>query len=143
MPRLSASATLAMLFLLGLVAACGSAGPAATPAPTDCGLGLSADEQAFARRFRSVDFATGRVEDGERVFRVDQGPQLDADPLAPVQVRVCVQKRERVSSIVWDGTVLWAPGGNRTQLSAVERGSYVIRLGVDGVLVKNLTFTVR
>jgi hypothetical protein len=60
-----------------------------------------------------------------------------------VETRLCVAVRDGGGSIVGDRTASLTAGTGQVDLGTFSARSYVVRVGVGGVLVKNLPFTVR
>jgi hypothetical protein len=78
------------------------------------------------------------AEHGE-AFAADEPLAIQVDSLGAGSLRACVQA---ASEIPIDQTYELAAGGQTLQLGALgEPGMYVVRVIVDGVLVKNLPFT--
>ena len=131
--------------VLGAVAlACGPIAP-----PESCEVGGTADEDLFAELFAEmslVDTATGAPgetgDEGTLTFAAGTGLAVRADTLAGVSVRACVQGRTAGADIAADVTETLTEGRDEVSLGSFSRGSYVVRVIVDGVLVKNLAFEV-
>lgn len=126
--------------------ACGSFAP-----PESCGedIGGTADEALFAEHFTQMDLvvestgASGEPDDemGE-VFTSGDGLVIRAESLGEVSVRACVQPRSGGGQIPFDETETLAEGEDTFSLGSFDEGSYVIRVIVDGTLVRNLVFGV-
>ncbi|MBI4338299.1 MAG: hypothetical protein HY683_10790 [Chloroflexi bacterium] len=132
-----------VLVALALVAAaCG--GP--TQQATECSAGGSADDVAFAQHFSKMDFGSGSGATGEggREFTPTEAVVLVTVAKSEVATRFCAQERGRLGTVVHDQVHTLPAGETRTDLGAFQKkADYVVRVSVDGVLVKNLTFTVR
>ena len=130
---------------ISLVAGCGS-GP---PASGACGLGGSADEAAFTAAFRSMELldasgTTGTPDpDAGVVFPTGTRLSVRADAVATTTARMCVANRDQAGTIRGDVTGDFAVGSSTVALGAFDAGSYVVRVGVGGVLVRNLPFAIR
>ena len=130
---------------LALIAsACGSFGP-----PESCGVGGTADEAKFSQYFAQmelVDATTGQPgpvdpESGPQ-FAATAKLEIRAKSKAPVALRACVQSRRGGGKIPFDQTQSLPLGPGSLSLGSFAPGSYVVRVVVDGVLVRNLTFMV-
>lgn len=139
--RLGAAAVL--LFAVGLVAlACG--GPSAQA--KECTAGGSAEEAAFAQYFTSMSFAGGKPSTGEggQEFSPAEPVTVQTEAKAETPARFCVQARGRTGDVAYDQEHRLAAGASTTDLGAFQKkGDYVIRVAVNDVLVRNMTFTVR
>ena len=133
------------LFLLaGLIAAC-SFGP-----PKNCGddIGGTADTTKFDQYFSRM--ALVNAASGESGPEGDSGMQyassdllaIRADNLADVDVRLCVQNFS-TGSIASDNTRSFKTGSDSFELGSFEKGTYVMRVIVDGSLVKNFPFEIK
>ena len=130
-----------------LAAACGSFGP-----PPECaeGLGGTADEALFAQYFTSMELVSaasgqpgGPAENGT-AFPAGEPLAVNVSAVAEVSVRFCVQGFYDGGVIADDLTADMVPGDNQVHLDAFDTAaSYVVRVIVDGVLVKNLPFTLQ
>jgi hypothetical protein len=127
--------------------ACGSFAP---PASCGEGIGGTADEALFGRYFSDMNLvleATGEApppgSDSSAVVGPGDSLTIRMQVLQAVDVRACVQERAGGGGIPADKTASVAPGEAFLSLGEFERGSYVVRVIVDGTLVKNLTFEVK
>ncbi|MBI4282276.1 MAG: hypothetical protein HY672_02145 [Chloroflexi bacterium] len=133
----------ALVAALALAAACGSLQP-----PEECAVpGGSADQTAFAEHFSQMAVvmegqdASSSVE--EPVFGSDDTVEVVATSIADTSTNLCLQERKGGGQIRYDETPILYVGENRVSLGSFGKGDYVVRVIVDDVLVKNLTFTVR
>ncbi len=129
---------------LGLAAlACGSFAP-----PESC-TNADFDEEAFARYFNDMQIvyaATG--EPGETAEGDDRGPGFSTDDqlavlvdsLGEIDVTICIEQRKGGGQIVYNQTHTVQEGETTLPLMAFDSDPYVIRVIVNDVLVKNLTF---
>jgi hypothetical protein len=134
------------LALLVVAAAC-----APLSAPPECaeGLGGTANETLFAQYFTSMELvsATSGRQPGDpaengAAFPVAELLAINASVLSEVSVRFCVQGFFTGGVIADDLTTDLVPGDNQVHLDAFDTAAdYVVRVIVDGVLVKNLPFT--
>jgi hypothetical protein len=135
-------AFLAAAFALPMLG-CGSFAP-----PKSCGEGIggTADEALFAQHFSSMELireATGipPVEmGGEKVVSPDDPLAIKVQALSSTEVRVCVQERVGGGGIPLDKTFAVEQGESVLSLGGFSAGSYVVRVIVDGTLVRNLPF---
>ncbi len=141
------SKILALMLVVGLgLAACGSFGP-----PPECteGLGGTADEAMFAQYFTSMELVDqttgqpGQPHDPGVSFAASAPLTIRISSVADVTVRACVQFFDR-NEIAFDQASTLPIGQNEIVLGAFPgAGNYVVRVIVDGVLVKNLPFTLQ
>ena len=144
----SKHAGMLLCILLGAATlACGSIAP---PASCGEGIGGTADEARFAEHFATmqlVNAATGQPgpEDPEGGAQFASGDELtvQAESLGEVEVRLCVQRRTGGGAIPFDQTQTAPEGSASLALGTFEPGGYVIRVIVDGTLVKNFPFVVK
>ena len=125
-----------------LLAACGNFGP-----PPACieGLGGTADTAAFDAHFASMQLVSadsgepgGPAEHGT-AFAAGETLAINVDSLDAVSLRVCLQAAREIPI---DQTYELSAGEQTLVLGALdETGMYVVRVIVDGVLVRNLPFT--
>jgi hypothetical protein len=127
--------------------ACGSFAP-----PQSCGEGIggTADQAVFNKYFSDMFLvveATGEVppagEDSSAAIPPDDSLAVKMQVLNATQVRACVQERTGGGGIPADKTASVEPGEALLPLGKFSAGNYVVRVIVDGNLVKNLTFEVR
>lgn len=134
---------LALSALAMAALACGSFAP-----PESC-PSTSFDTEAFATYFtdmRLVNAATGLP--GEVDAANDQGQRystedelaLVVDSLGEVEVTICITERKGGGQIVYNQTHTLPQGQSTLPLMAFDSDPYVIRVIVNEVLVKNLTF---
>lgn len=125
-------------------AACGSIAP-----PEACASTGSADEARFGQLFSSMDLvvdATGETgtEDpqGGVSLPSDTPLAIRFEGLGDAEVRVCVEQRRGGGEIVFDQTFLAGAGAGSFSLGSFPPDTYVVRVLVDGALVRNLPFVV-
>ena len=125
-----------------LLAACGGFGP-----PPECieGLGGVADTAAFDANFASLPLVSaargqpGRPAEHGVAFAAGEALAIRVDSLGAVSLRACVQEAR---SIPIDQTYELSTGEQSLKIGTLpEPGMYVVRVIVDGVLVRNLPFT--
>jgi hypothetical protein len=124
------------------VASCGSFAP-----PESCIDTGTADEGAFTAQFNSmqiVNAATGEPgephPDSGFMFSTEDQLAVVVDSLGEAEVRFCVTQRRGGGQIVYDETHTVQEGENTITLTTFDSDPYVIRVIVDNVLVRNLTF---
>lgn len=133
----------ALVAALALAAACGSLKP-----PEDCAVpGGVADEAVFAQHFSQMAVviegqdASPPVE--EPAFDPNDTLEVVATSVVDTATNLCLQERKGGGQIRYDETPILYAGENRASLGSFGKGDYVLRVIVDDVLVRNLTFTVR
>jgi hypothetical protein len=129
--------------MLGLTA-CGSFSP-----PESCGVGGTADEAKFAQHFRWMEIvneATGSpgepAQEGGSQFTSSNRLTITTDSTNEVSLRACIAERKGGGEITFDKTHDLAAGSGSIPLGSFEPGSYVVRVIVDGILVRNLPFSI-
>lgn len=147
MPKIGSLKIATLLILALLASACGgSFGP-----PPECteGLGGTADEAKFAQYFSSVELVSqntgqpGELHDPGASFPVSEPLVIKISSVGDVTVRACVQFFNG-NQIAFDQSFTFTPGENEITLGAFpDAGNYVVRMIVDGVLVKNFPFTLQ
>jgi hypothetical protein len=129
-----------VLFGLG-TGACGAITP-----PESC-TNTGFDEAAFSEYFTDmhlINASTGESgerdpEQGER-YATDDQIAVRIESLDEVEVRFCIEQRKGGGHIVYDQVHTVSQGENTVTLTTFDRDPYVIRVIVNEVLVKNLTF---
>lgn len=138
-----------LTFILPLLAltlsalACGSFAP-----PENCGdeIGGTADEALFGQYFESMELVSGETwqpgSQGENGIEFAEAESLLImfDAKTDVEVRACIQNTQGGGNLAFDQTTAFSAGENEFPVGAFEPGGYVIRVIVDGVLVKNFPF---
>ena len=147
MKPFSRTLLVALAALALLAAACGQIGP-----PPECaeGLGGTADQTLFAQYFTSMELVSaasgqpGAPAENGASFPVSEPLAINASVLTEVSARFCVQGFYASGVIADDLTADLVPGENQVHLDAFDTAAdYVVRVIVDGVLVKNLPFTLQ
>jgi hypothetical protein len=64
------------------------------------------------------------------------------DSIHEVSLRACIEERRGGGEIALDKTQDILSGSGSISLGSLEAGSYVLRVIVDGVLVRNLPFSI-
>jgi len=135
-----------LIFALVLsILACGTFSP-----PESCGedFGGTADEALFGRYFESLELVSGNTwqqgVDGESGMQFPVGEPLLImfDAKSAVQIRACIQHTVGGGKLAFDQTSSFQTGENEFQIGTFEPGPYVVRVIVDGTLVKNLSFSI-
>jgi hypothetical protein len=135
---------LLLLVVCAALTACGAARP-----PESCGVGGTANETLFAEHFGAMELVnknTGMpgAADPEAGAAFVYGDMLAirANALGDVSVRTCVEGRAN-GKIALDQTVTAEQGERLLPLASFPKGDYVVRVIVNGALIKNLPFAVR
>lgn len=133
----------ALALLLALALSCQSVRP-----PEECAVkGGVADQAAFARHFTEMSLASDKqiapFGDHAMALTSDGVLEVVATGLANTATNLCTQERKGGGKVVYNQTLTLPQGESRTRLGSFAPGEYVIRVIVDGVLVRNLTFGVR
>ena len=135
---------LLVISALGLAAlACGSFAP-----PESC-ANAGFDEEAFDTFFNSIQIVyAGTGEPGELAEGDDRGLRFSTDDQLAVlvdskgetEVTICVEQRKGGGQIVYNQTLTVQGGESTVPLTAFDSDPYVIRVIVNEMLVKSLTF---
>ncbi len=132
------------IFTTLVLTACGSFSP-----PESCGAGGTADEMKYAQHFtwmEIVNETTGSPgepdPEGGTQFASTIQLGITMDSIDEVSIRVCVEERRGGGEIALDKTQDLPSGSGNISLGSFEPGSYVVRVIVDGVLVRNLPFSI-
>jgi hypothetical protein len=139
--------SLGTILMLGLfLSACslGSFGP-----PASCGDNISgtADTVKFDQYFTKmalVDQSGVSGPEGENgmEFASTDTLNLRADSNSDVAVRACIQNFNG-RPIAFDQTQTFTKGSDGFSLGSFQSGSYVVRVIIDGTLVKNFPFFIK
>ena len=128
------------------VLACGSFSP-----PETCGdeIGGTADEVLFGQYFESMELVSATTyqpgtqwENGVE-FTAGEPLLIMFDAKIDVEVRACIQNTVGGGQIAFDQASSFTSGENEFSVGVFEPSNYVIRVIVDGVLVKNFPFEVK
>jgi len=148
MKRASLSLSVGGLAMVVLVAA--ACAPLSAPPECADGLGGTADQNLFAQYFTAMELVSatsgqpGTPAENGASFPVTELLAVNVSAVAEVPVRFCVQGFYAGGVIADDLTADMVPGENRVHLDAFDTAAdYVVRVIVDGVLVKNLPFTLQ
>lgn len=132
------------ILLMLMLTACGSFSP-----PDSCGAGGVADETKFTQHFtwmEIVNEATGSPgepdQEGGPQFAFSDRLAIHTDNIHEVSLRACVEERKGGGEITLDKTQNLSSGSGSISLGSFEPGSYVVRVIVDGILVRNIPFSV-
>ena len=112
----------------------------------ECTGGGTADEAVFAQHFSQMGFDSGLPATGEggQEFAPSESVVLAVGAKGEVAIRFCAQKRSRTGDVAYDQEHSLPAGESRVNLGTFqEKGDYVVRASVGGLLVKNLAFTIR
>ncbi len=135
-----------VLFVSATFLAACSFGP-----PPSCGddIGGTADSGKFDQTFTAMSLvseATGEAgPEGESGAQFASGESLaiQIESKTDVEVRACVQPLSGTKEIPLDQTQTFSQGTSSFGIGSFDPGTYVIRVIVDGTLVKNFPFAVR
>jgi len=143
--RIGRLSAVAMAAIAGLtLVACAGAAPSAA-----CSLGGSAEQAAFERSFSSMVLADAAgkpgVDDPEAVvvFGASDRIVVRLEATTATEARFCVAVRDGSGTVGADQTVRLGVGAGQVDLGTFPARSYVVRVGVGGVLVRNLPFAIR
>jgi len=136
---------LPVLVLTLSIIACGTFSP-----PESCGdeIGGTADEVLFGQYFESMELVSANTyqpgTQGENGVEFAAGEPLLImfDAKTDVEVRACIQNTVGGGEIAFDQTTSFLGGENEFQVGTFESSNYVIRVIVEGVLVKNFQFVI-
>jgi hypothetical protein len=81
--------------------------------------------------------------DGAPRFGEDKAINLWLRVKSDVRVRICVEETRGGGEIAYDETRPLQSGQSAIALGTLDRGPYVIRLSIDGTLVRNIPFSIR
>ena len=137
--------SVSFLVVVGFVlAACGSFRP-----PEECPVTGSAHPDAFDQSFsRMVLVKQGQPipdtgGDSDLTFASDDRLELVVVSKGKTETLVCVSGRKGGMKIPYNKTVALTEGVNRVELGTLLVNPYVVRVGVNNVLVKNITFEIK
>ncbi len=132
------------ILMLMLLSSCRALRP-----PESCGLGGFANETAYGLYFDNLDLLDVEGNPGkpdrDGVPRFDEGQAINLwlQIKTDSRVRICVEETRGGGEIAYDEIVSMKTGQSAVTFGTLERGPYVIRLSIDGTLVKNVPFSVR
>lgn len=132
------------ILLLSFVSSCRALRP-----PESCGLGSFANDTAFDLYFSDLDLLdvegnTGEPDrDGTPRFEEGRAINLWLQVKSDSRVRICVEETRGGGEIAYDETASYSGGQTAVPFGVLERGPYVIRIGIDGTLVRNVPFSIR
>ena len=145
MPRSRSRFFFVVLLSTALLTAC-SFGP-----PPSCGeeIGGTTDSGKFDENFAAMTLISevtgeeGPQGEGGAEFASGESLAVQIDSKTDVEVRACVQPVSGGKEIAFDQTQSISPGSATFGMGSFDPGRYVIRVIVDGTLVKNFPFTTR
>ncbi len=135
---------LSAVLILSFVSSCRALRP-----PESCGLGSFANDTGFGLYLDDLDLldVEGRPgepdRDGAPRFEEGQAINLWLQVKSDTRIRVCVEETRGGGEIVYDETASFTSGQSAIPFGVLERGPYVIRIGIDGTLIRNMPFSVR
>jgi hypothetical protein len=135
---------LVLLMMLVLISSCRALSP-----PESCGLGGFANDTAYGLYFSDLDLLDVNGNPGEPdrdgTPRFEEGSALNLwlQVKSDTRVRICVEETRGGGEIAYDETSALTSGQTAITLGVLERGPYIIRISIDGTLVRNVPFSVR
>ncbi|TFH34504.1 MAG: hypothetical protein E4G99_09365 [Anaerolineales bacterium] len=117
--------------------------------PESCGLGGNANETGYGLYFEKLDLldvsGSPGIPDRDGLPRFEEGQALNLwlQVKSDTRVRVCVEETRGGGEIAYDETTPLASGQNAITLGILESGPYVLRMSIDGTLVRSVPFSVR
>lgn len=133
-----------LILMLMLLTSCRALRP-----PESCGLGGFANETAYGLYFDNLNLLDVEGNPGspdrDGVPRFEEGQTINLwlQIKTDTRVRICVEETRGGGEIAYDDIVSLKTGQSAVTFGALERGPYIIRLSIDGTLVKNFPFSVR
>jgi hypothetical protein len=135
---------LVTILVLGLILSACSFGP-----PASCGddIGGVADTAKFDQYFTNMALVNQNGDsgtEGENGMEFASTDTLDlrADSNSDVAVRACIQNFNG-KPISFDQTQTFTQGASGFSLGSFQSGNYVVRVIVDGTLVKNFPYSIK
>lgn len=144
MKRQFTTILLSAVLILSFVSSCRALRP-----PDSCGLGSFANETAYGLYLDDLDLLdvsgnTGEPDrDGAPQFEEGEAINLWLQVKSDTRIRICVEETRGGGEIAFDETAAYTTGQNAVTFGVLERGPYVIRISIDGTLVRNIPFSVR
>jgi hypothetical protein len=135
---------MSIILLLGFVSSCRALRP-----PESCGVGSFANDTGFGLYLDDLDLldvdgSPGEPDrDGTPRFEEGQAINLWLQVKSDTRIRICVEETRGGGEIVYDETSSFSSGQSAVTFGVLERGPYVIRISIDGTLVRNVPFSVR
>lgn len=144
MKRQSTLILVSAVLILSFVSSCRALRP-----PDSCGLGSFANDTAYGLYLDDLDLldVNGNVgepdRDGTPRFEEGQAINLWLQVKADTRIRICLEETRGGGEIAFDETSSFSTGQSAVTFGVLERGPYVIRISIDGTLVRSLPFSVR
>jgi hypothetical protein len=135
---------LSTLLIMSFVSSCRALRP-----PDSCGLGSFANDTAYGLYLDDLDLLDvagnpGEPDrDGTPRFPEGQAVNLWLQVKSDSRIRICVEQTRGSGEIVYDETSSFSSGQNAVTFGVLERGPYVVRISIDGTLVRNVPFSIR
>lgn len=133
-----------ILLLSSLLVSCSQFKP-----PESCGAGGTANEETFNQFFVDMLLYDETMGGAPRIhteagptFLQDSTVSVQAESFMSVEIQLCVEQRRGGGEISFDEVRMLSEGVNTISLETFESGSYVIRVIIDEVLIRNLPFVV-
>jgi hypothetical protein len=144
MQRRSATLFIIILLLLSILSSCRALRP-----PESCGLGSFANDTGYGLYLNDLDLldvegnAGEPDRDGAPRFEEGQVVNLWLQVKSDTRIRICVEETRGGGTIAYDETTSFTSGQSAVTFGALERGPYVIRISIDGTLIRNIPFSIR
>jgi hypothetical protein len=138
MKRRSTLILVSAVLILSFVSSCRALRP-----PDSCGQGSFANDTAYGLYLDDLDLldVNGNVgepdRDGTPRFEEGQAINLWLQVKSDTRIRICLEES------AFDETSSFSPGQSAVTFGVLERGPYVIRISIDGTLVRSMPFSVR
>lgn len=144
MKRQISTILMSAIFILTFVSSCRALSP-----PESCGLGGYANDTAYGLYLDKFDLLDVNGNPGEPdrdgLPRFEEGQALNLwlQVKAAARIRICVEETRGGGEIAFDETTPLTAGQSAISLGVLESGPYVIRMSIDGTLLRNVAFSVR
>ena len=140
-----------ILSFVVFTAGCSSGGIGPISAPEECSFvtGGSADEAFFSEHFSRIVIVSKGEEipesggEHDLVFNTEDELELVVVSKDDTQLQVCISERKGGGRVVLSESFSLVEGENRLDLGSLARNPYVVRIGVNDTLVRNLTFSIQ
>ena len=144
MSRQALCALLSMFLISLFLVSCGQFSP-----PESCGAGGTVHEETFNQTFAEM-LLYDETRGGSPLIDTEAGPtffpdrpvSIQIESLSSARVRFCVEERRGGGEISFDEIRTVSEGDSIISLGVFDSGSYVIRVIIEDVLIRNLPFVV-
>lgn len=144
MKRQPAAILLCSMLILSFVSSCRALRP-----PDSCGVGSFVNDTAYSLYLDDLDLLDvngnpGEPDrDGAPRFKEGETINLWLQVKSDARIRICVEETRGGGEIAYDETTAFSSGQNAVTFGVLERGPYMIRISIDGTLVRSVPFSVR